>query len=271
MNLNHNINALMQQKFETAQKIADREVNSEALVLLKQGQIEVEQQAVVTDYTNALLLPTSVVGELNNELIRYGNEKVKILEKTLEFRKYINLSEWEVKYLSAKLSDLEEHYKDFQFTRVTRNMKDLLTSEVKDKAKETIEKGEAQLNMMTHVHEGKKEHMQKTNAKIKSKIKSIEKENETLAQKLKDLQKAVEAREAIYLSRASGAGGIDPAAQASVKMKRVVNRKRLIDIARAQAEEIDFLKMELDRLRQRNFPSFSHAAKARMSHNPDEI
>merc|ERR1711924_579403 len=38
----------------------------------------------------------------------------------------------------------------------------------------------------------------------------------------------------------------------------VVARKRLVDIAKAQAEEIEFLREELTRLLQRTFPSFSH-------------
>ncbi len=40
------------------------------------------------------------------------------------------------------------------------------------------------------------------------------------------------------------------------KMKKVVNRRKLVDMARAQAEEIDYLRQELDRMRQRTFPSF---------------
>ncbi len=40
------------------------------------------------------------------------------------------------------------------------------------------------------------------------------------------------------------------------KMKKVVQRRHLVDIARTQAEEIDYLRQELDRMRQRTFPSF---------------
>ena len=40
------------------------------------------------------------------------------------------------------------------------------------------------------------------------------------------------------------------------KMKKIMNRRRMVDIARTQAEEIDFLRQELDRMRQRTFPSF---------------
>lgn len=48
----------------------------------------------------------------------------------------------------------------------------------------------------------------------------------------------------------------DPAHVAASKMKKVVSRRNMVDTARAQAEEIDFLRQELDKMRQRTFPSF---------------
>ena len=48
------------------------------------------------------------------------------------------------------------------------------------------------------------------------------------------------------------------------KMKKIVARKQMLDAARQQAEEADFLRQELDRLRQRTFPSFVKAAKDRV-------
>ena len=40
-------------------------------------------------------------------------------------------------------------------------------------------------------------------------------------------------------------------------MQSIVTRRKLIDLARAQTDEIEFLRQELDRLRQRTFPSFA--------------
>lgn len=49
--------------------------------------------------------------------------------------------------------------------------------------------------------------------------------------------------------KADGAGGLNPAAMAGAKMKRITVRRRLVELARSQTEEMDFLKQELDRLR----------------------
>jgi hypothetical protein len=71
--------------------------------------------------------------------------------------------------------------------------------------------------------------------------------------------------------QADGKGGLDPVAQTAAKMKRITMRRRLVDLAKSQTEEIEFLKQELDRLRHRTFPSFTHATRARMACNPDEL
>lgn len=58
--------------------------------------------------------------------------------------------------------------------------------------------------------------------------------------------------------------------QAAGRMKRITTRRRLVDLARAQTGEIEALKAELDRLRQRTFPSFAHAARNRLATCPDD-
>jgi hypothetical protein len=43
-----------------------------------------------------------------------------------------------------------------------------------------------------------------------------------------------------------------------------------VDTAQVQAEEIDYLKQELDKTRQKTFPSFVRATRNRLVYNPDE-
>ena len=53
-------------------------------------------------------------------------------------------------------------------------------------------------------------------------------------------------------------------------MKSITTRRKLIDLARAQTDEIEFHRQELDRLRQRTFPSFAHA-RGVVAGNVDEF
>lgn len=66
------------------------------------------------------------MNKVNSEVVRLGSEKVKVLAKIRDFRKSINLMAWEHRYLARVAWDLEEHYKDLQLTRVTRNLQELL-------------------------------------------------------------------------------------------------------------------------------------------------
>lgn len=102
---------------------------------------------------------------------------------------------------------------------------------------------------------------------IEKSLKDRDNETVQLENTLSGLKTQVASRKIIKQSRdtARGIGKIDPVELAATKMKKVVSRKHLVDMAKSQAEEIEYLQQELDKLRQRTFPSFVNAAKKRVS------
>jgi hypothetical protein len=52
--------------------------------------------------------------------------------------------------------------------------------------------------------------------------------------------------------------------QARANLKRIAAMRKLMGIAKAQADELDYLRQELDRLCAKTFPRFSHATKTRL-------
>lgn len=56
--------------------IATEEQDFEIVLKLKQGQVEVQQAAVVTDYSDAVLFGKSVIEKRNGRIQHLGNEKV---------------------------------------------------------------------------------------------------------------------------------------------------------------------------------------------------
>ena len=91
-----------------------------------------------------------------------------------------------------------------------------------------------------------------------------------LKKKIRELKAQVAARMNVRQSRDDARGATsDSAGLTNKKMKKIVLRRHLVDTARAQAEEIDFLRQELDKIRQKTFPSFIRAVKKRIP-NPDE-
>ena len=93
-----------------------------------------------------------------------------------------------------------------------------------------------------------------------------EEESATLEAKIRDLRTEVAVRKNVKNSNdaSRGATAENLVVVAGQKMKKIVARRHLLDSARSQAEEADFLRQELDRLRQRTFPSFVKAAKQRI-------
>ena len=83
-----------QEKFkELSKELKDKEqenikqkYNTELLLKLKQALVEVPQQPVVTDYSDAILIHRDVV-EVKNKLIReIGMAKVEILKDIAKFK-----------------------------------------------------------------------------------------------------------------------------------------------------------------------------------------
>ena len=99
-----------------------------------------------------------------------------------------------------------------------------------------------------------------------------EEESSVLERRIRDLKVEVAARKNVKDSSSEARGVVaeNPVNAAADKMKKVMARRHLLDSARAQAEEADFLRQELDRLRQRTFPSFVKATKHRLPGTADD-
>merc|ERR1712060_771942 len=115
-------------------------------------------------------------------------------------------------------------------------------------------------------------------------------ENAMLEKKLRELQQNVIQREHIRRLRAPQGGSANPASEgqkprivggggrieenesvirlAQTSFREVKTRQTLMDAAKRHTEEIDLLRKELDRLRQKTFPSFVQLHEDRPA-NPD--
>lgn len=100
--------------------------------------------------------------------------------------------------------------------------------------------------------------LKKNNELIKRQLEDRSSECNALEEKIQNLKVQVNLSKSVKFSRdeARGGTGGDPVTMAATKMKKVVARRHMVDTARAQAEEIDYLRQELDKMRQRTFPSF---------------
>ena len=66
----------------------------EILFDLKLGQVEMKQQPIVTDYSNAVMIKRQIVEKLNENIREVGKKKIDALKDMKNYRKGIHLIEW---------------------------------------------------------------------------------------------------------------------------------------------------------------------------------
>ncbi|KAI9330069.1 hypothetical protein BDR26DRAFT_825041 [Obelidium mucronatum] len=233
--------------------------NPETLFELKQGQVEVPQAPVVTDYSDAELIHRSVVEKLNDNIVSLGKMKVDALKEMKEYRKGIHALEWENKMLDFQAEDLVIRTRDIQLLRVTKQMQEYIRGG--DERKQTNEivalEKRAEHNSKAHVH--KLDDRSVLVEKYQKKITEKRKENEKLEARLKDLEVSVKERRKIHdvqVKRKAVAGGTGTSSGDKVVLNDIYTRRKLVDLAKSQAQDIAILREEVERLRLRTYPAF---------------
>mmetsp|Transcript_8600 Transcript_8600/g.18746 ORF Transcript_8600/g.18746 Transcript_8600/m.18746 type:complete len:378 (-) Transcript_8600:147-1280(-) len=243
------------------------ETNLELVVRLRQGQDEVDKDAVVTNYSDALLLPIEVISKYNTRIKELGREKIAVLTKIKQFRRKINLIDWQAKHHGLEARHYEAYLTDLQLFRVTRELQKVIRDGADAQlAKERLDKVTQRMDFQAHDAEAKLLSQRRNKETLLRALEDRRGECGHLEEKIGKLRSEVALAKSVKYARdqARGESG-DAVGLAAAKMKKVVARRQQVDIARAQAEEIDYLRQELDKMRQRTFPSFVRATKKRLT------
>jgi len=231
--------------------------NIDILFSLKQGQVEVEQAAVVTDYADSVMIHRSVVDEVNARIRELWTDKLAVMAEIKGARGELAKSTWEQRRLEMTFEDLTEKTREFQLQRVTKSLQELIKSGqgVEARKEAEISTLERKVEFYNSGFEAKVQERRTKLGKLKRMTKDMNRENQQLEEDIRELEISVSERKKIYDLKFEHEDG---GSKERIQFNEVVARKRLVDIAKAQAEEIEFLREELTRLRQRTFPSFSH-------------
>ncbi|TMW55865.1 hypothetical protein Poli38472_008513 [Pythium oligandrum] len=252
--------------------------NAPLLVNLKQGQDETGRTCgdlftKKRDEDDALLVARSSVESLNDVIQLHGKDQVSILSKIKNFRKNINVMEWEHTRLEMETRDMEERYTDIQLLRVTRELQELFhTGDTTEKQKRELALLDAKYEHVGKTHQSNLIKLDKTQQQLHKQLRERMRENDGFQSQVQQLEMQVQIREDILASRKSaamrsasstGAQNSGEDASSSSRWKAITVRRKLVDLAKAQTEEIEYLRMELDKMRRRTFPSF---AQHRIAH-----
>ncbi|KAI8823689.1 uncharacterized protein EV422DRAFT_618503 [Fimicolochytrium jonesii] len=264
---------------------------------LKQGQVEVPQAPVVTDYSGAVLIGRDAVERLNDVICGLGKAKVDALNEMKEYRKGIHALEWENQTLDFASETLLYKTRDIQLLRVTKHMQEYIRGGDERKQAAEIAALEKRGDYSIKAHQHNLEEKRKAIEKFRQKVAEKLKENERLDRKLEELSRDVGDRkkilrrgawveETVPIGDALGevvsvgaAQAVEPplprdahrrspspreAAMAKAAptttshdpLPAIYARRRLIDMARSQAQDIGILREEVERLRLRTYPAF---------------
>lgn len=227
-------------------------LNLEVQLLLKQGQVEVDAGSFIHDYKDSALIHRSVVEDLNGTIKQLGESKIASMVESKDFRKGIIQLEWEHKKMLMVIEDLQNKMKDVQFMKVTREIQLFLNSpDYEGKKSEEVGKLELTILQQRKIHEKTLDERKKTLKDLERTIKQKENDNEQLLKELEDLNVSVHERhhiQQVNADRRSDSG-------AEKRYQEIVQRRKLVDLAKAQAQEVAVLRAEVERLRMRTFPA----------------
>jgi hypothetical protein len=243
---------------EFRDKLVKESFNLDYLFMFKQGQVEVEQAAVVTDYSDAILISKTTIQELNASIRSHGHEKIKQMHKSKNVRKLMKKVDWENEVISFDSDEMNLKYRRLQMLRVTKEMQDLIKGGGTEKKKQAERKRIAkQIEHVQRDLQGKLRDKKKTMKKMESVMQEKYNENVTLTEQFKMLDTLVHERKGLHDLQAQS----KDSEQADKKMREIREEKRLKQIVADQEIELKILRDEIDRLRQRSFPSFAVVQK----------
>ena len=238
---------------------AKRARDQEVPLRVKQGQVETWGTGLThtvspAEDTDALLLERTVVEDLNCEIeSKHGTQKLDILSAIKDFKRGIYELEWANQSLEMRTTDAVERLREFQLMRVTRQLQELVKGGEATTSAPELAVLESRLEHNRRLHEKKVGEKRRLLQRVARSLRDTVEKNNSIHANAEDLERSVEDQ-----SRAIEESTTKVLSKevASRRMRSLVTQRKLQDIGKAQAEEITFLRNELERLRCRTFPSF---------------
>lgn len=194
-----------------------------------------------------------------------AKEKVEVLKEIRDFRRGIVVLQWEKERAAMEAEDLVERTKEFQLLRVTKDLQHLIRGGSEDEQQAEVATLERKLELLRSGHEERMADLKRQVGKVNRMVADKQSEMGGLRGQIDALEGSVAEREMICEVQAKNTNA---SADAFKRFEEVQMTRKLQALSKMQTQEIGLLRQELDRLRRRTFPTFTHIEAGRAANIP---
>ncbi|XP_030603266.1 cilia- and flagella-associated protein 43 isoform X2 [Archocentrus centrarchus] len=231
-------------------------VDTTVQVILKQGQVVSTTDPAANNADTVLILyHRSVVDNLRSSIRTLAEQKIASMEACKEVRKGIIQQEWELKVMRKEIEDLNDKARSIKMSRLSEEQQQMTYRSKSDQASHTakqISSLEKSIALMQTTHEKNVQQRLKKIERINKRAAAKAEKSAILEQEIPGTHVTVSELRHIFEATTSEE---NEAARREERYREIVQRSRLEELARAQAEELAFLTAEVERLTMKNFPS----------------
>ncbi|KAG8523496.1 Cilia- and flagella-associated protein 43, partial [Galemys pyrenaicus] len=229
------------------------QLNLTIQILLKQGQVEVENFQLLLDYSDAILINKNIIEDLNSVIRTQGQKKVASMMESKDVHKGIFQIEWEHKKMEMEMEDLNQKAWDIQTLFFSRDRQKYLNEPNYDTLI-AIQIGimEQTIAVLDKTHKKNVENCKKLLKKLGKFSNQKDIANYHLSCNLREELVAISERKDIC--DAMGAT-LTCEKIAKERYENMMQQQKLTHISKEQAEQISILQAEVERLRMKTFPA----------------
>ncbi|XP_007938212.1 cilia- and flagella-associated protein 43 [Orycteropus afer afer] len=229
------------------------QLNLTIQILLKQGQVELENFQLILEYSDAILINKNIIEDLNSVIRTQGQKKVTSMVESKDVHKGIYQIEWEHKKMEMEMEDLNQKAWDIQMLFFSRDRQKFL-NEPHYETLIAIQIGimEQTIAVLDKTHKKNVENCKKLLKKLGRYSNHKDVANYTLSCNLREELVAVSERRDICNVIGSK---LTCEKIARERYENLMQQQKLTHISKQQAEQIAVLQAEVERLRMRTFPA----------------
>ncbi|KEG14024.1 WD repeat-containing protein 96 [Trypanosoma grayi] len=240
------------------QGVTRRILDVQNLYCLRQGQVQDEDAVVNADFLNFSFRWAKDILKYNDLIFSSFDELRRLMGKISQQRQAMKLCSWETERLQYCVGTLEMELRQLHTLRVTRQMQESIHTGAGATREDEVDKLNRRMEYVRCVMSKKVEERNRVITRLKMQIHDRNIENTLLDNQVRQVRSIVDDKKVVW-----GMLGEHNNEETRLheRMRELYENSELEELARCQQEELVRLKREIDRLRERTFPSFAVVSK----------